>query len=75
MILLSRALAVPKAMCLVIFILTFSEISYAQEDHKRNGWWGGIEAGLGYVELSLPEGNETDPHFYLGFSGGYSINP
>lgn len=58
----------------VFMLFAFSEISYAQNEHRRSGWWGGIEIGIGYVELSSQEYKESDTHFYLGFSGGYTIN-
>ena len=66
---------VVKVIFHIIIILAFSKITYAQDNAGHTGWWGNIEAGIGYVGLSIQEHKETDPHFYLGFSGGYSINP
>ena len=60
---------------LIALIFAFNENSYAQNEQKRTGWWGGIEAGIGNVELSTQEDKESGSHFYLGFSGGYAINP
>ncbi len=47
----------------------------AQEYHIRDGFWGGIDAGAGYLKQSFDKRNEDDVYFFLGFRGGYTINP
>jgi hypothetical protein len=48
----------------------------ADEIHIRNGFWGGIDAGAGLLQQSFDEGDdEDDIAFYLGFKGGYAVNP
>jgi hypothetical protein len=48
----------------------------AEELYIRNGFWGGIDAGAGVLTQSFDEGDdEDDIAFYLGFKGGYAVNP
>ena len=66
-----------KVMCAVaLALLCLAPLSSAEDIHIRNGFWGGIDAGTGLVGLSCDqEGDEDDIFFYLGFKGGYAINP
>jgi hypothetical protein len=65
-----------KMVC-VIFIAIFflAPAAAAEELHIRDGFWGGIDAGAGHLKQSLDEGNEDGTSFFLGFKGGYTINP
>jgi len=48
----------------------------AEEHYNRNGFWGGIDVGVGLLKQSFDEGNDDDDSFFfLGFKGGYTINP
>ena len=47
----------------------------AEEHYIRNGFWGGIDAGAGLLNQSFDEEDENDIAFFLGFKGGYTINP
>ena len=60
-----------------VFIAIFcvAPLASAEEQHVRHGFWGGIDAGAGYLEQSFDKGDETDVYFFLGFKGGYTINP
>lgn len=53
----------------------FPPDTLAEEQYIRDGFWGGIDAGAGLVEQSFDQGDEEDTLFYLGFKGGYTINP
>lgn len=62
--------------CIIFIALSFLALtSYAEEYHIRSGFWGGIDAGAGYLKQSFDNGNEDDVYFFLGFNGGYTINP
>ena len=61
------------ALLLSIFLITAT--ASAEENHIRDGFWGGIDAGAGYLSQSLDEENEDGTSFFLGFKGGYTINP
>ena len=56
-----------------IFFITAPGLS--EERHIRDGFWGGIDVGAGYLKQSLDEGDEDGTHFFLGFKGGYTISP
>ena len=63
-----------------IFIIFFYQaltigLSTAEEEHHREGFWGGIDAGVGLLEQSLDNSTKDDTNFYLGFKGGYTLNP
>ena len=65
-----------KSVCIVFIALFFmTPRSSAEEYHFRNGFWGGIDAGAGYLKQSFDRRNEDDVYFFLGFKGGYTINP
>ncbi len=50
--------------------------STTQEANKRNGFWGSLDLAVGDVSLSSSStGDRADTLLYMGFSGGYSINP
>ena len=53
----------------------FSPMSYAQDQPARHGFWGGVDLGLGLLERSVDESEVNDSTFYMGFKGGYTINP
>jgi hypothetical protein len=62
------------AVSIALFIL--APTVSAEELYIRNGFWGGIDAGAGVLKQSYDEGDdEDDIAFYLGFKGGYAINP
>jgi len=62
------------AVAMVLFC--WVPLSAADDIHFRNGFWGGIDAGAGPVGLSYDQGEDDDAiFFYLGFKGGYVINP
>jgi hypothetical protein len=56
-------------------ILFMPAVASAEEIHVRNGFWGGIDAGAGYLKQSFDEPNEDDVYFFMGFRYGYTINP
>src|SRR5210317_1062736 len=66
-----------KLICTVIIALfLLAPAVSAEEIYIRNGFWGGIDAGAGLLQQSFDEGDdEDDSAFYLGFKGGYAINP
>jgi hypothetical protein len=65
-----------KMVCvLLISIFFIAATASAEERHIRYGFWGGIDAGAGYLKQSLDGGNENSTSFFLGFKGGYTINP
>ena len=66
-----------KLVCAVSLALFFlAQTVSAEEIYIRNGFWGGIDAGVGLLKPSFEEGdNEDDIAFYLGFKGGYTVNP
>ena len=47
----------------------------AEEIHIRNGFWGGIDVGAGHLKQSFDDEDEDNTYFFLGFKGGYTINP
>ena len=59
----------------LIAVLFLAPGASAEEYHIRNGFWGGIDAGAGILKQSLDEGDEDGTYFFLGFTGGYTINP
>ena len=59
--------------CAVLF---WASLAAAEERFGRDGYWGGIDAGVGLVGQSFDEEeDEDDISFYVGFKGGYAINP
>ena len=66
-----------KVVCAVAVALLFwIPFASAEDLYIRNGFWGGIDAGAGLVALSYDqEADEEDTYLYLGFKGGYFINP
>jgi len=64
----------------IIFLLFLFQplsmgLTYAEEEHHRKGFWGGIDVGVGLLEQSLDNSTKDDTSFYLGFQGGYALNP
>jgi opacity protein-like surface antigen len=47
----------------------------AEEKFERSGFWGGLNIGIGFVQQSFEGASEDGNHFYLGFEGGYTLNP
>lgn len=47
----------------------------AEEKFERSGFWGGVDFGVGFVQQSSEGAEEDGNHFYLGFEGGYTLNP
>lgn len=58
---------------LAIFFL--APAASAEEHYIRNGFWGGIDTGAGFLQQSFNEEDDDDIYFFLGFQGGYTINP
>ncbi len=56
-------------------IFFFVTAASSEEHYIRNGFWGGIDAGVGLVKQALDERDKKDNLFYLGFKAGYTINP
>ena len=67
----------PSKLAYIILMVTllFVPVVSAEEDHIRKGFWGGIDAGAGLLNQSFSEEDEDDVYFFLGFKGGYTINP
>ncbi len=49
--------------------------AFAEDQHIRHGWWGGFDLGAGFLEQSFDDEDEDDVYFFMGFKGGYTINP
>ena len=65
-----------KLVCAVsIAIFFLAPAASAEEHYIRNGFWFGIDAGAGLLKQSFDEEDEDDVAFFLGFKGGYTINP
>jgi hypothetical protein len=47
----------------------------AEEKYERSGFWGGVDVGVGFVQQSSEKADGEGNHFYLGFEGGYTLNP
>ncbi len=65
-----------KLVCVFListFFITASAV--AEEKQPRTGFWVGMDAGAGLLKQSLDEGNKDNTSFFLGFKGGYTINP
>ena len=63
---------------LFIALLGFSLLSpvaLAEENFERSGFWGSIDLGAGFVQRSFAGIEEDETNFFLGFEGGYTINP
>jgi len=56
-------------------LVLMTSVSFAEEQSIRHGFWGGIDIGVGLLQQSLDEVEADDTTFYLGFKGGYTINP
>jgi hypothetical protein len=59
----------------LITIFFIASVASTEENHVREGFWGGIDAGAGYLKQSFDKRNEDDVYLFLGFKGGYTINP
>jgi hypothetical protein len=69
-----HSVKVTGAVAMALFGL--AQLASAESVHIRKGFWGGIDAGAGLVELSFDQEEDEDDRFlYLGFKGGYAINP
>jgi hypothetical protein len=49
--------------------------AFAEEKFERSGFWGGLNIGIGFVQQSFEGASEDGDHFFLGFEGGYTLNP
>ena len=59
-----------------IALFGLAQLASAEDIHIRKGFWGGIDAGAGLVGISFDQEDDGDDIFlYLGFKGGYAINP
>ena len=59
----------------LLAILFWVPAASAGEFYVREGFWGGFDAGAGYLSQSFDNENEEDVYFFMGFKGGYTINP
>ena len=59
----------------ILVISCLAPIASAEEQHVRQGFWFGLDAGAGYLKQSFDDRNDEDIYFFLGFKGGYAINP
>jgi hypothetical protein len=65
-----------KSVCIFLIALFFlAPGASAEEYHLRNGFWGGLDAGAGYLKQSFGKRDEEDVYFFMGFKGGYTVNP
>ena len=65
-----------KSICIFLLAIFFLAAGVSAEEYQtRKGFWGGIDAGAGYLKQSFENRNEEDIYFFLGFKGGYTINP
>lgn len=66
-----------KVMCTaVVALFCWIPLASADDIQIRNGFWGGIDTGAGLVGLSYDQAEDEDDVFwYLGFKGGYALNP
>jgi len=66
-----------KLVCIFLISLFFIiATAFAEEKQIRSGFWGGMDVGAGLLKQSFDEGgDEDDTSFFLGFEGGYTINP
>ena len=65
-----------KLVCAVLIAAFFvASKASAEEQHIRNGFWFGIDAGAGHLKQSFDDEDEDNTYFFLGFKGGYTINP
>jgi hypothetical protein len=66
--------------CAIILIpsiigCALASTAFAEEYQIRKGFWGGVDAGVGYLKQSFDKEDEDDVYSFLGFNGGYTINP
>jgi hypothetical protein len=59
----------------ILVISCLAPIASAEEQHVRQGFWFGLDAGAGHLKQSFDDRNDEDIYFFLGFKGGYAINP
>jgi hypothetical protein len=45
------------------------------EETQRNGFWGGVDVGAGYVERSVGSLTIDSTDFYMGIKAGYVVHP
>ena len=66
-----------KKLIALFFMATifFAPAASAETEYTRDGLWLGIDAGAGHVKQSFSEEDQSDVYFFLGFKGGYFINP
>ena len=59
----------------LIGLSLISSPALAAEKIERAGFWAGIDFGIGLVERSFAGVEEDETNFFLGFKGGYTLNP
>ena len=65
-----------KIMCTVMIAIFYTVLfASAEELHVRRGFWFGLDTGAGYLKQSFDDRDDEDVYFFLGFKGGYTINP
>ena len=73
---MKKTLHSAKLVCALLISMFFiTATASPEENHIRDGFWGGIDAGAGHLKQSFDEGDEDGTSFFLGFKGGYTINP
>ncbi len=65
-----------KFVCTIsLTLILLTTVASADSTFGREGFWGGIDAGAGYLMQSFDEEDKDDIYFFLGFKAGYAINP
>jgi hypothetical protein len=65
-----------KIICFALLgLLIITPGAWAEDKFERSGYWGGLDFGAGFVQLSDEGMEEDDNLFYMGFEGGYTLNP
>jgi hypothetical protein len=70
---IAKPLSLLSSITVTIILLTTA--ASADSTYDRDGFWAGIDAGAGYLMQSFDEEDKDDVYFFLGFKGGYAINP
>ncbi len=60
---------------LLIGLFIVCPVAVPATELQRSGFWGSLEAGIGSVRSQLPQSDGEHERLYLGFTGGYSLNP
>ena len=60
-----------KLVCTISIVLFFlAPVASADKHYIRSGFWGGIDAGAGFLKQSFDKrDDDDDTFFFLGFKG------